>query len=79
MPATVISCVAAWHCWSRDLLACCPLPPLQLSVLRLFEAMLSDVSIRRSAEHQPLLAFARGIVRNLFSRWALLRFDFPGS
>jgi hypothetical protein len=43
----------------------------QLSILRLFEAVLSDVAIRRSPPHADLLAFATRLVRSLFARWAL--------
>ena len=41
---------------------------LQLSVLRLFEAVLSDVSIRRSPDFQDLISFAKHTVRNMFAR-----------
>ncbi|KAL4422339.1 hypothetical protein ABPG75_008536 [Micractinium tetrahymenae] len=40
----------------------------QISILRLFEAVLSDVSIKRSAAHADLLAFAKSTVRNMFAR-----------
>ncbi|PSC68202.1 calcium-translocating P-type PMCA-type [Micractinium conductrix] len=40
----------------------------QLSVLRLFETILSDPVIKRSPDHQELLAFAKRTVRNMFER-----------
>lgn len=43
---------------------------LQLSVLRLFETILSDPVIKRSPDHQELLAFAKRTVRNMFERCA---------
>ncbi|KAL4855933.1 Protein timeless [Chlorella vulgaris] len=40
----------------------------QLSVLRLFESMLSDLSIKLNPDFAELLAFAKGTVRSLFAR-----------
>lgn len=42
--------------------------PLQLSVLRLFETVLSDVAIRRNPDHADLLALAKDTTRRMFAR-----------
>jgi hypothetical protein len=41
---------------------------LQLSVLRLFETVLSDVAIRRNPDHADLLALAKDTTRHMFAR-----------
>ncbi len=41
---------------------------LQLSVLRLFEAILSDLAIMRNPDFAELITFARGTVRSMFAR-----------
>lgn len=45
-----------------------PAATLQLSVLRLFEAILSDLVIKRNPDYAELIAFAKGTVRNMFAR-----------
>lgn len=51
-----------------------PSPPLvphpQLSVLRLFEAVLSDAAIKRDPAHADLVALAKGVTRRMFERYA---------
>lgn len=42
--------------------------PLQLSVLRLFESILSDPSIQRAPQHADLLSLAKTTTRNMFAR-----------
>jgi len=45
-------------------------PPPQISILRLFEAMLSDLAIKRNPQFAELLDFAKHTTRNMFARWA---------
>ncbi len=41
---------------------------MQLSVLRVFHAILADSSLRKKPEFEPLLRFATRVVRNMFER-----------
>ena len=43
-------------------------PSMQLSMLRVFHAILADSSLHKKPEFEPLLRFATRVVRNMFER-----------
>jgi hypothetical protein len=67
-PILIPSTLPSTHPTARPRSPPVPWRALQLSVLRLFETVLSDVAIRRNPEHADLLALAKDTTRHMFAR-----------